>query len=88
MGLEYSTTTGVISGKNRPVVFSNSDKLFEDIIQTDCAINPGSSGGPLINLNGQVIGMNAFIARDNQGLGFAIGIDEIKKRIHRFLSKT
>jgi serine protease Do len=88
MGLEYSTTTGVISGKNRPVVFSNSDKMFEDIIQTDCAINPGSSGGPLINLNGQVIGMNAFIARDNQGLGFAIGIDGIKKRIHRFLSKT
>jgi serine protease Do len=88
MGLEYSTTTGVISGKNRPVVFSNSDKLFEDIIQTDCAINPGSSGGPLINLNGQVIGMNAFIASDNQGIGFAIGIDEIKKRIHRYLSKT
>ncbi len=83
LGLEHTITTGVISAKNRQVRISN--KIYEDVIQTDCAINPGNSGGPLINLNGKVIGMNAFIVKDNQGLGFAIGIDSIKGVIGKFL---
>ncbi|RXT13470.1 S1C family serine protease [Ammoniphilus sp. CFH 90114] len=83
MGLEHTVTKGIISAKNRPVRIS--DKLYEDIIQTDCAINPGNSGGPLINMNGEVIGMNAFIIKNNQGLGFAVGIDAIKERAGRFL---
>jgi serine protease Do len=85
MGLDHTVTTGIISAKNRPVRLSN--KLYEDVIQTDCAINPGNSGGPLINLNGEVIGMNAFIIRDNQGLGFAVGIDSIKQRIAKYFSR-
>lgn len=87
LGLTHTITTGVISAKNRQFQLLNSDKVFEDIIQTDCAINPGNSGGPLINMNGQVIGMNAFVIKNNQGLGFAIGIDSIKKRIASFLSR-
>jgi serine protease Do len=87
LGLSHSITTGVISAKNRQIGLSNSRKLYEDIIQTDCAINPGNSGGPLINLNGQVIGMNAFVVKDNQGLGFAIGIDSIKQRIGHYLPR-
>jgi serine protease Do len=83
LGLEHSITTGVISGKHNSL--SISDKNIDDIIQTDCAINPGNSGGPLINLNGQVIGMNAFVAKNQQGLGFALGADGIKKRIQRYL---
>lgn len=85
LGLEHSISTGVISGKNRALAFSNTDKAFDDIIQTDCAINPGSSGGPLMNLKGEVIGMNAFVAKDNHGLGFAIGIDGIRKKIAPYL---
>lgn len=85
MGLEHTVTKGIISAKNRPVRISN--KLYEDIIQTDCAINPGNSGGPLINLNGEVVGMNAFIIKNNQGLGFAVGIDSIKERIPKYLIK-
>ncbi|RKD27011.1 serine protease [Ammoniphilus oxalaticus] len=85
MGLEHSVTKGIISAKNRPVRISS--KLYEDIIQTDCAINPGNSGGPLINLNGEVVGMNAFIIKNNQGLGFAVGIDSIKQRVGKFLGK-
>lgn len=85
MGLEHTVTKGIISAKNRPVRISN--KLYEDIIQTDCAINPGNSGGPLINLHGEVIGMNAFIIKNNQGLGFAVGIDAIKERIPKYLAR-
>jgi serine protease Do len=84
MGLDHTVTTGIISAKNRPVRLSN--KIYEDIIQTDCAINPGNSGGPLINLNGEVIGMNAFIIKNNQGLGFAVGIDSIKQRIGKYFA--
>lgn len=83
LGLENSITSGIISGKHRSV--SMQDRRLEDIIQTDCAINPGSSGGPLLNVRGQVIGMNAFMAKNKNGLGFALGIDGIKERIRRYL---
>jgi serine protease Do len=83
MGLEHTITTGIISAKNRNIL--NGDKLYEDIIQTDCAINPGNSGGPLINLNGEVIGINAFIAKNSPGLGFSIGIDSVKEVIEKYL---
>ncbi|WP_169306721.1 S1C family serine protease [Cohnella pontilimi] len=83
LGLESSITSGIISGKHDSVALSDIE--LTDIIQTDCAINPGSSGGPLLNLKGEVIGMNAFIAKNKNGLSFALGIDGIKKRIRRFL---
>ncbi|CAM3830497.1 trypsin-like peptidase domain-containing protein [Cohnella lubricantis] len=82
LGLENSITSGIISGKHRSVAMQ--DRRLSDIIQTDCAINPGSSGGPLINARGQVIGMNAFMAKNKNGLGFALGIDGIKERIRRY----
>ncbi|MBN6188215.1 trypsin-like peptidase domain-containing protein [Aneurinibacillus sp. BA2021] len=82
LGLENTVTTGIISAKNRPVQIAG--RKYEDIIQTDAAINPGNSGGPLINMNGEAIGMNAFIIRDNHGLGFAIGIDSIKPFIRKY----
>jgi serine protease Do len=85
MGLEHTVTIGVVSAKNRPVRIGG--KIYDDIIQTDCAINPGNSGGPLINLNGEVIGMNAFIIKNNQGLGFAVAMDSITERIKKYLAK-
>jgi serine protease Do len=87
MGLEHTITTGVISAKNRQFRTTNSKKIFEDVLQTDCAINPGNSGGPLINLRGQVIGMNSFMAEGNQGLGFAIGIDCVREAIQKVIKK-
>lgn len=83
LGLENTVTTGIISAKNRPVQIAG--RKYEDIIQTDAAINPGNSGGPLINMNGEAVGMNAFIIRDNHGLGFAIGIDSIKPFIRKYM---
>ncbi|MBB6669244.1 S1C family serine protease [Cohnella nanjingensis] len=88
LGFENSITTGVISGKNRLFKFADSDQTFQDNIQIDCSINPGSSGGPLMNLNGQVIGITTFSVKDRQGLGFAIGIDGVKKKILKHIKNT
>ena len=69
-----SVTTGVVSGLNRSVQGSGQ----EDLIQTDAAINHGNSGGPLLNLNGEVVGINTLVVANTgtgdiaQGLGFAI----------------
>jgi len=83
LGLKNTVTTGIISACHRQLAFS--DKTMDDILQTDCAINPGSSGGPLINLQGRAVGMNAFTAKDTHGLSFAVGMDGIVKRIRRYL---
>lgn len=79
MGLQASLTVGVVSALGR----NNLDIAnVEDFIQTDAAINRGNSGGPLLNLDGQVIGMNTAIvanmAMGNMGLGFAIPSNMIK----------
>lgn len=69
-GLEGSVTAGIISAKGRPL----SRETRADYLQTDAAINPGSSGGPLINLDGEVVGINTAIRTAtgvNEGVGFA-----------------
>lgn len=72
LGLESSVAAGIISAKGR----SNVVRLeIADFIQTDAAINPGSSGGALVNLRGEVIGINAVTSRNTDGLGFAIPIN-------------
>jgi S1-C subfamily serine protease len=78
---QNSVTSGIISGFGRSVEASdgeNSESL-ENLFQTDAAINQGNSGGPLVNLEGQVIGINTAIAAgDAQNIGFAIPIDDVK----------
>ncbi|MBI4598823.1 trypsin-like peptidase domain-containing protein [Candidatus Uhrbacteria bacterium] len=75
-----TVTKGVVSGLDRSVSAYDEDagsELIEDAIQTDAAINFGNSGGPLINLRGQVIGMNTAISAEGEGIGFAIPIREV-----------
>ncbi|HYE78644.1 MAG TPA: trypsin-like peptidase domain-containing protein, partial [bacterium] len=80
-GLDSSISVGVISALQRTVNISEHVK-FEGMIQTDAAVNPGNSGGPLLNSAGQVVGINTVIfsqSGGSQGLGFAIPINFAKK---------
>jgi len=69
-----SVTSGIVSAKGRTIQ-TDSNQNLNNLIQTDAAINPGNSGGPLLDANGSVIGINTAIARDSNGIGFAIPID-------------
>ncbi|MEI7589736.1 MAG: trypsin-like peptidase domain-containing protein [Deltaproteobacteria bacterium] len=74
-GLEQTVTAGIISAKGRMI----GAGPYDDFIQTDASIYQGNSGGPLLNLSGQVIGINTAIMADGQGIGFAIPINIVKK---------
>jgi serine protease Do len=79
-GLEQTLTRGIISAVNR-ILPGLSWSTKEPMIQTDAAINPGSSGGPLIDGCGDVIGITTAILTDAQGIGFAIPVDLIKEEM-------
>ena len=79
-----TVTRGVVSGMNRHVWAGDLfgfDAVIERAIQTDAAINLGNSGGPLVNLDGEVVGVNTAISMEGEAVGFAIPINEVKKAI-------
>ncbi len=76
-GLDYTVTVGVVSAMHR----NDFARFGKDLIQTDAALNPGNSGGPLINLSGRVVGINSAICSQtggNQGIGFSIPINQVR----------
>ncbi|MFZ1970605.1 MAG: trypsin-like peptidase domain-containing protein [Candidatus Nanoarchaeia archaeon] len=77
LGLQFSVSEGIISGINRPG--SNGLNIY---LQTDASLNPGNSGGPLINQDGQVIGINNFKIDNGENLGFALESNYIKQVIN------
>jgi serine protease Do len=88
---QNTVTSGIISGYGRSVQASDSSgsastaENLDDLFQTDAAINEGNSGGPLTNLNGQVIGINTAIAGGAQNIGFAIPINDVRGLISQVL---
>jgi len=84
-----SATEGIISGLDRTVTASSdwsgfTSKTYEDVIQTDAAVNPGNSGGPLINSQGEVIGINFATTSGADNISFAIPINKVKERIEEY----
>jgi serine protease Do len=75
LGLDHTVTQGIISAKGRQI----SGPGLESFLQTDAAINRGNSGGPLLNLRGEVIGINTAIRADGQNIGFAVPVAKIKQ---------
>lgn len=72
-----TVSMGVLSAKGRPL--PGSDFIFEGLLQTDAAVNPGNSGGPLADLDGRIIGITTMMIPYAQGMGFAIPINTVKK---------
>lgn len=83
-GLENSVSAGVVSGKSRSFFAAELGHLFNDLVQTDAAINVGNSGGALLNLNGELVGLNLTVAKNAEGIGFAVAADKIRAVVEEF----
>jgi len=75
-----TVTSGIVSAKERSLTSSDGSSLGH-LIQTDAAINSGNSGGPLLNMAAEVVGINTAIIQDSQNLGFSVAIDSVKPLI-------
>ena len=89
-GLNQTVTHGIISARERGQVSLGATIRIKDFLQTDAAINPGSSGGPLVNMEGEVIGINTAIASNsgsNSGVAFSIPVNLVKRVVKQLVEK-
>lgn len=87
--LQNTVTSGIISGFGRDLQAQGTDttETLQNLFQTDAAINQGNSGGPLVNMEGEVIGINTAIAGNAQNIGFAIPINDVQGLIKGVLKE-
>lgn len=78
-GQTHTVSTGIISGLHRGVSIPDHQLEFQDLIQTDASINFGNSGGPLLNINGEMIGINTAMNQQAENIGFAIPVDRVRE---------
>lgn len=83
-GLAHTITKGIVSGKGRSELV-NAQIGYLDLIQTDAAINQGSSGGPLFDMSGRVVGINTAVSAEGHGIGFAIGWNAVEEALPRLM---
>jgi len=82
---QNSVSTGVVSGLSRSIIagrMSGNTERLEQVIQTDAAVNPGNSGGPLLNQAGQVVGVNVAIAQGSENISFALPADVVQSVVN------
>jgi serine protease Do len=83
-GLQNSTSAGIISGTDRTFFTQPQIESLRGLIQTDASINQGSSGGALVNLEGNLVGMNVAMLQNAQGVGFAVPADRIRRMLQEY----
>ena len=78
LGFDFTVTAGIVSALGRSLP-ARGGRLIEDVIQTDVALNPGNSGGPLLDGAARVIGVNTAVIPSAQGLSFAVAVDTARR---------